>query len=80
LLIIEFILPPLVSHADPQLEGHLMSDLNMLAVTGGKERSERQWRTLLEAADFTLTRVCPVGDDNLIVRNVGIIEAKPAQG
>src|SRR5260370_9612177 len=35
LLIIEFILPPIVSHPDPQLEGHLMSDLNMLVVTGG---------------------------------------------
>ena len=52
LLIIEFILPPLVSHAEPQLEGHLMSDLNMLGVTGGKERSERERRTLLEAAAF----------------------------
>jgi ubiquinone/menaquinone biosynthesis C-methylase UbiE len=78
LLVIEFILPPLVSHADPQLEGKLMSDLNMLAVTGGKERSERQWKALLEAAGFTLNRVHPVGDDNLMVRNVGIIEAKPA--
>jgi O-methyltransferase domain len=55
LLIIEFILPPPVSHADPQLEGHLMSDLNMLAVTGGKERSEREWRPLLEATGFILT-------------------------
>ena len=79
LLIIEFILPPLVSHADPQLEGRLMSDLNMLAVTGGKERSERQWRTLLEAAGFTLTGVYPVDSDTLMVRNVGIVEAKPAQ-
>ena len=78
LLIVEFILPPLVSHADPQLEGHLMSDLNMLAVTGGKERSEREWRTLLEAAGFNLTGVYPVGDDNLMVRNVGMLEAKPA--
>lgn len=78
LLIIEFILPPLVSHADPQLEGHLMSDLNMLAVTGGQERSEREWRKLLEAAGFTLTGVYPVGGDNLLVRNVGIVEAKPA--
>jgi O-methyltransferase domain len=78
LLIIEFILPPLVSHADPQLEGHLMSDLNMLAVTGGKERSEREWRTLLEAAGFILTGVYPVGGDNLMVRNVGILEARPA--
>jgi O-methyltransferase domain/Dimerisation domain len=74
LLIIEFILPPLVSEADLQLEGHLMSDLNMLAVTGGKERSELEWRTLLEAAGFLLTGVYPVGSD------VGILEAKPTQG
>jgi hypothetical protein len=78
LLIIEFILPPLVSHPDPQLEGHLMSDLNMLAVTGGKERSEREWKALLEAAGFVLTGVHPVGGDNLMVQNVGIVEAKPA--
>lgn len=78
LLIVEFILPPLVSHADPQLEGHLMSDLNMLAVTGGRERSEREWRTLLDAAGFILTGVFSVGGDNLMVRNVGILEAKPA--
>jgi len=77
LLIVEFILPALVSHADPQLEGHLMSDLNMLAVTGGKERSEREWRTLLEAAGFNLTGVHPVGGDYLMVRNVGIVEARP---
>jgi hypothetical protein len=78
LLIIEFILPQLVSHADPQLEGHLMSDLNMLAVTGGKERSQRQWKTLLEAAGFNLTHVYPVGGDIKMVQNVGIVEAKPA--
>jgi ubiquinone/menaquinone biosynthesis C-methylase UbiE len=77
LLIIEFILPAVVSHADPNLEGHLMSDLNMLAVTGGQERSERQWQALLEASSFNLTRVFPVGDDTRMVRNVGIVEAKP---
>jgi hypothetical protein len=73
LLIIEFILPRVVSHADPHLEAHLMSDLNMLAVTGGRERSEREWKALLEATRFRLTRVYPVGSD------VGIVEAKPAQ-
>jgi len=77
LLIVEFILPPLVSHPDPQLEGHLMSDLNMLAVTGGRERSEREWRALLDAAGFILTGVYPVGGDTLLVRNAGILEAKP---
>jgi hypothetical protein len=73
LLVIEFILPPLVSHADPHLEEHLMSDLNMLAVTGGRERSEREWKSLLEKAGFRLTGVYPVGSD------VGVLEARPAQ-
>jgi hypothetical protein len=73
LLVIEFILPAVVSHPDEQLAGHLMSDLNMLVVTGGRERSEREWRTLLEASGFQLTGVHPVGSD------VGIVEAKPVQ-
>jgi ubiquinone/menaquinone biosynthesis C-methylase UbiE len=73
LLVIEFILPPLISQADLHLERHLMSDLNMLAVTGGRERSEHEWRTLLEAAGFRLAGVLPVGND------VGILEAKRVQ-
>jgi O-methyltransferase domain/Dimerisation domain len=77
LLVIEFMLPPLVPRADPQLEGRLMSDLNMLAVTGGRERSEREWSRLLAAAGFVLTRVHPVGGDTLLVRNVAIVEARP---
>jgi hypothetical protein len=43
------------------------------AGTGGRERSEHEWRTLLEAAGFRLAGVFPVGND------VGILEAKPAQ-
>ncbi|MGA8531292.1 MAG: methyltransferase [Acidobacteriaceae bacterium] len=73
LLIIEFILPPRVAQADPELEGHLMSDLNMLAVTGGRERSESEWRALLESSGFRLNGVYPVGSD------VGIVEARPAR-
>src|SRR5260370_34240304 len=70
LLVIEFVLPPLVSHSDPQLEGRLMSDLNMLAVTGGIERSEREWGALLAAAGFALNRVYPAAVDTLMVRDV----------
>jgi ubiquinone/menaquinone biosynthesis C-methylase UbiE len=77
LLVIEFVLPPVISHADPKLEGLLMSDLNMLAVTGGRERSEREWKTLLEAAGFRLNQVYPVAGDTLMVRNVGVLEATP---
>jgi hypothetical protein len=72
LLIIEFVLPDVVSQADPHLEGRLMSDLNMLAVTGGRERSEREWKALLEAAGFRLVGVTPVGNE------VSIVEARPA--
>jgi hypothetical protein len=49
-----------------------MSDLNMLAVTGGRERSEQEWRILLQVAGFRLAGVFPVGND------LGILEAKPA--
>ncbi len=77
LLIIEFVLPPLVSQADSQLEGRLLSDLNMLVVTGGRERSEREWKRLLGAARFAVTRIFPVEGDHRMVRNVAIVEAKP---
>ena len=80
LLVIEFILPRLVSHADPELAGHLMSDLGMLTITGGRERNELEWQTLLEAAAFRLARAYTVGCDALMLGNVGILEAKPVQG
>ncbi len=47
LLIIEFVIPAVIDRPDPRLELRLMSDLNMLAVTGGKERSEVEWKELL---------------------------------
>ena len=77
LLVIEFVLPPLVSEADPQLEGRLMSDLNMLVVTGGKERNEREWRALLETTGFALRHVYPVDGDVIMTRNVAILEGEP---
>ncbi len=73
LLIIEFILPEVVDHADPELETRLMSDLNMLAVTAGKERTEVEWRTLLEKSGFDCRKIIPVPGGL-----VSIIEASPA--
>ncbi len=77
LLILEFVLPAVISKADPQIEGRLMSDINMLAVTGGKERSEREWKALLESAGFILRNVRPVSGDTVMVENVAILEAEP---
>ena len=47
-----------------------MSDLNMLAVTGGRERSEREWRTLLASADLDVTRILPVAGSTSIIEAV----------
>ena len=48
LLVIEFVLPDVVSKPAPELVFRFMSDLNMMAVTSGRERSEHEWRQLLE--------------------------------
>jgi hypothetical protein len=34
-------------------------DLNMLVMTGGRERSEAEYRTLLAAAGFRPTKIVP---------------------
>ncbi len=74
ILVIEFVLPEVVDHADRDLEQRLMADLNMLAVTGGKERSAAQWKGLLPDAGLRCEKVVPVPGDL-----VSIIEAGPAR-
>jgi len=59
LLVIEFVLPDVVAQADVELEQRLMSDLNMLAVTGGKERSALEWKNLLHGAGFEILGIIP---------------------
>ncbi len=70
LLVIEFVLPDVVSKPAPELVFRFMSDLNMMAVTGGRERSEHEWRHLLEEAGFMLARNIPVPE-----LDVSILEA-----
>jgi O-methyltransferase/methyltransferase family protein len=72
-LVMEFVLSDVVDHADRDLEQRLMSDLNMLAVTGGKERSAAEWVRLLASAGLKCERIIPVPGDL-----VSIIEAAPA--
>ena len=49
-----------------------MLDMTMLALTPGQERTELEYRALLERANFTLTRVIPTNSA------VSIVEAIPA--
>jgi len=56
LLVIEMVLPD-----DPQLSVAHVSDLNMLVMTGGQERTAREYEALLTRAGFRLTRLIPTG-------------------
>jgi hypothetical protein len=63
LLVIEGVLPDVVDGVDQDLESWLMSDLNMLAITGGRERSAIEWRNLLERAGFECRRIIPIPEN-----------------
>jgi len=71
-LIIEFVMPDICQAADRDLEFRAMSDLNMLAVTGGKERSALEFRELLDRAGFQVNTIIDVPDDPS-----SIIDASP---
>ncbi len=60
--------------ADNRIAYPLLSDLNMLVLTGGQERSEAEYRTLYSAAGFKLSRVV----DTPSPTGMTIIEGKPA--
>ena len=47
-------------------------DLEMMAMPGGRERTEEEWRVLLARAGFTLTRVAPTRSP------LSVVEARPA--
>ena len=46
---------PLSARNEPSM--HKLMDINMLVMTGGRERTEAEYRALLDAAGFELTRV-----------------------
>ena len=67
LLIVETLVPEL-----PGLHFGKTLDISMLAVTGGRERTEAQYRALLAAAGFRLTRVVPTASHYSIVEAVAV--------
>lgn len=54
LLLVEAVVP---QSSEPHFSKFI--DLNMLVMTGGRERTEDEYRTLFEAAGFRLTRIIP---------------------
>ena len=69
LLLVERLMPESPGMADDD-KAHAMSDLNMLRGPGGCERTEGQYRELLEQSGFNLAAVYPAGRFN-------VIEARP---
>jgi SAM-dependent methyltransferase len=58
LLIVEGVYPPRIDHS-AESRGAAANDVNMLVCTGGRQRSEAEFRELYAAAGFHLTRIVP---------------------
>jgi SAM-dependent methyltransferase len=58
LLLLERVVPEQIDRS-VDTQGTMLADLNMLLVAGGHERTAAEYRELLDAAGFTLTRVVP---------------------
>lgn len=69
-LIVEAIYPPHIDRS-PASRGAANNDVNMLACTGGRQRSEAEFRALFAAAGLTLTRIIPTAAMS------SVIEAAP---
>jgi hypothetical protein len=58
LLLVEGVYPPRIDQSRDS-RGAAANDVNMLVNTGGRQRSEAEFRSLYEAAGFDLTRIVP---------------------
>jgi orsellinic acid C2-O-methyltransferase len=58
LLIIEGIYPQCVDQSEAS-RGAAANDVNMLVCTGGRQRSEAEFRSLYAACGFVLSRIIP---------------------
>jgi DNA-binding HxlR family transcriptional regulator len=69
LLLVERLIPAM-PEIDAEHKSHALSDLNMLRGPGGMERTEAQYRDLLDGTGFRVSAIAPAGRFN-------VIEAKP---
>jgi len=70
-LLVERVLPDRVGPSIAA-QGPVTSDLNMMVMSGGHERTAKEHRALLESAGFALTKIIPTQSE------VSVIEARPA--
>lgn len=65
LLIVGMIVPP---GNEPSVAKLL--DLEMLVITGGRERTEQEFNVLLASSGFHLSRIIPTGESICILESV----------
>ena len=58
LLIVEGVYPPRID-GSIESQGAARNDVNMMVCTGGRQRSEAEFRTLYEEAGLRFTRIVP---------------------
>jgi hypothetical protein len=69
LLIVEGVYPPHVD-TSPESRGAAANDVNMMVCTGGRQRSEAEFRELYAAAGFRLTRIVPTAAMACVIEGV----------
>jgi hypothetical protein len=71
LLLVEGVYPERIDHS-LESRGAAFNDVNMLVNTGGRQRSEAEFRVLYQSAGFRLTNIVPTA------ARASIIEGEPA--
>ena len=70
LILVERVVPNRVEHSIAA-QGPVISDLNMMALSGGRERTAAEHQDVLETAGFTLKEIIPTQSE------VSVIEGEP---
>jgi hypothetical protein len=71
LLLVERILPARAEQS-VALQRAFMLDVHMMATTGGRERTEAEYRALLDTAGFRVTKVVPTQSEMSVVECVPV--------
>jgi hypothetical protein len=71
LLIVEGVYPPHVE-ASPACRGAASNDVNMMLATGGRQRSEQEFRELYTAAGFRLSRIVPTQLPSCVIEGLPV--------
>jgi hypothetical protein len=67
LILVEAVLPD-----GSEMHFSKFMDLNMLVITGGRERTEAEFRDLYERAGFRLTRIVPTESPFSVIEGVRV--------